>query len=183
MKHPKPNIRQRVTVSIAPSSDAKEEVELDYRLLVAGDFSGSAVGENKLGTSLKDREKITIRNKGDFNNALKKINPELNINVSDKLSDDPDKQIPVNLAFDSMKAFHPDDIVKKVPALQDLLKARDQLKELKVNLLKNVQLKKAVEDSLKSIQDGDSKMDDLLGKLKTEENSGDDKKNSGGNKK
>ncbi len=31
-----PKIAQRVKVSILPSSDAKESVELDYRLLIPG---------------------------------------------------------------------------------------------------------------------------------------------------
>ena len=39
-----PKIAQRVKVSILPSSDAKESVELDYRLMIPGNFSKSEPG-------------------------------------------------------------------------------------------------------------------------------------------
>ena len=39
-----PKIAQRVKVSILPSSDAKESVELDYRFLIPGNFSKSEPG-------------------------------------------------------------------------------------------------------------------------------------------
>ena len=58
-----PQIAQRVKVSILPSSDAKESVELDYRLLVTGDFSKSEAGSQGM---LRDRRIRTISKKGDF---------------------------------------------------------------------------------------------------------------------
>ncbi len=39
-----PKIAQRVKVAILPSSDAKESVELDYRMLIPGNFSKSEPG-------------------------------------------------------------------------------------------------------------------------------------------
>jgi type VI secretion system protein ImpB len=37
----------------------------------------------------------------------------------------------VNLDFQDMKDFHPDEIVKKVEPLKQLLEAREHLKQLK----------------------------------------------------
>ena len=91
-----PKIGTRVKVSILPSSDAKESVELDYRMLIPGNFSRSEAG--KLGP-LKDRRIRRISRKGDFEKALKDINPTIKINVPNKLSDDPQAEMEVNLDF------------------------------------------------------------------------------------
>jgi len=154
-----PKIAQRVKVSILPSSDAKESVELDYRFLIPGNFSKSEPGS--LG-SVRDRKLRVIGNKGDYKRALKDINPKLNLTVKNKLSDDPDAQMEVKLDFQDIKDFHPDEIVKKVEPLQKLLEARERLKELKLTVLKDANLKKALEGVIK---DGSGSIDDLMSKL------------------
>ena len=154
-----PKIAQRVKVSILPSSDAKESVELDYRFLIPGNFSKSEPGS--LG-SLKDRRIRTISRKGDFQKVLKDINPKLKLSVDNKLSDDPEAKMEVELDFQDIKDFHPDEIVKKVEPLQKLLEARERLKQLKLTVLKDANLKKALEGVLK---DGESSIDELMTKL------------------
>ncbi len=154
-----PKISQRVKVSILPSSDAKESVELDYRFLIPGNFSKSEPGS--LG-AIRDRRLRIINNKGDYKRALKDINPKLNLTVKNKLSDDPDAQMEVKLDFQDIKDFHPDEIVKKVEPLQKLLEARERLKELKLTVLKDANLKKALEGVIK---DGSGSIDDLMSKL------------------
>jgi len=154
-----PKIAQRVKVSILPSSDAKESVELDYRLLIPGNFSKSEPGS--LGM-LKDRRLRTIGKKGDFQKVLKDTNPKLKLTVPNKLSDDPEAQMEVDLDFQDIKDFHPDEIVKKVEPLKQLLEARDRLKQLKIAVLKDANLKKALEGVLK---DGSGSIEDLLSKL------------------
>ncbi len=156
-----PKIAQRVKVSILPSSDAKESVELDYRLLIPGDFSKSEPGSQGM---IKDRRLRTIANKGDFQKVLKDINPKLKLTVSNKLSDDPEAKMEVNLDIKDIKDFHPDEIVKKVEPLKQLLDARERLKQLKIAVLKDVNLKKAIEGVLK---DGSGSIDELLSKLGT----------------
>jgi type VI secretion system protein ImpB len=158
-----PKIAQRVKVSILPSSDAKESVELDYRLLVTGDFSKSEPGSQGM---LRDRRIRTIKKKGDFKKALGDINPKLKLSVPNKLSDDPEAQMDVELDIKDMKDFHPDEIVNKVEPLQQLLEARERLKQLKLAVLKDVNLKKAIEGVLK---EGGGSIDDLMSKLGTAE--------------
>lgn len=163
-----PKIAQRVKVSILPSSDAKESVELDYRLMIPGNFSKSEPGS--LGM-VKDRRLRTISRKGDFQKVLKDINPKLKLTVQNKLSDQPDAQMEVNLDFQDIKDFHPDEIVKKVEPLKQLLEARERLKQLKLAVLKDANLKKALEGVLK---DGSGSIEDLISKL----NVGEEKKSS-----
>jgi type VI secretion system protein ImpB len=154
-----PKIAQRVKVSILPSSDAKESVELDYRMMIPGNFSRSEPGSQGM---IKDRRLRTIGNKGDFQKVLKDINPKLKLTVSNKLSDDPEAKMEVNLDVKDIKDFHPDEIVKKVEPLKQLLDARERLKQLKIAVLKDANLKKAIEGVLK---DGSGSIDELLAKL------------------
>ncbi|MFH1197530.1 MAG: type VI secretion system contractile sheath small subunit [bacterium] len=154
-----PKIAQRVKVSILPSSDAKESVELDYRMLITGDFSKSEPGSQGM---LRDRRIRTISKRGDFKEVLKDIHPTIKLNVANKLSDDPEAQMDVKLDFQDMKDFHPDEIVKKVEPLQKLLAARERLKQLKLAVLKDVNLKKAIEGVLK---EGGGSIDELMSKL------------------
>ena len=156
-----PKIAQRVKVSILPSSDAKESVELDYRMLIPGNFSRSESGSQGM---LKDRRLRTIANKGDFQKVLKDINPKLKLTVANKLSDDPEAKMEVNIDIKDIKDFHPDEVVKKVEPLKQLLDARERLKQLKIAVLKDANLKKAIEGVLK---DGSGSIDDLLSKLGT----------------
>ncbi len=155
-----PKIAQRVKVAILPSSDAKESVELDYRMLVTGNFSKSEPGSQGM---LKDRRLRTIARKGDFQKVLKDFNPKLKLSVSNKLSDDKEAQMEVDLDFQDIKDFNPDEIVKKVEPLKKLLEARERLKQLKLAVLKDANLKKALEGVLK---DGGS-IDELMTKLGT----------------
>jgi len=154
-----PNIKTRVSVAILPSSDAKESVELDYRLLIPGNFSRSEPGSQE---SIKERRLRIIANKGDFQKVLKDINPKLKLTVDNKLSDDPEAKMEVNLDIKDLKDFHPDEIVKKVEPLKQLLEARERLKQLKIAVLKDPNLKKAIEGVLK---DGSGSIDELMSKL------------------
>jgi len=154
-----PKIAQRVKVAILPSSDAKESVELDYRMLVTGNFSKSEPGSQGM---LKDRRLRTIGKKGDFQKILKDFNPKLKLTVPNKLSDDKEAQMEVDLNFADIKDFNPDEIVKKVEPLKKLLEARERLKQLKLAVLKDANLKKALEGVLK---EGGGSIDDLMSKL------------------
>jgi type VI secretion system protein ImpB len=154
-----PKIAQRVKVSILPSSDAKESVELDYRLLLPGNYSKSEPGSQGM---IKDRRIRTISRKGDFQKVLKDYNPKLNLVVPSKLSDDPEAQMEIKLDFQDIKDFHPDEVVKKVEPLKQLLEARERLKQLKLSVLKDANLKRALEGVLK---DGSGSIEDLLSKL------------------
>ena len=160
MAKPKtPKIGTRVKVAILPSSDAKESVELDYRLLIPGNYSRSEPGS--LGM-VKDRRLRTIGRKGDFQKVLKDINPKLNITVPNKLSDEPEAEMEVNLDIKDMKDFHPDEIVNQIEPMKQLLDAREKLKQLKLAVLKDVKFRKAIESVL---QEGSGSVDDLMFKL------------------
>jgi len=158
-----PQIAQRVKVAITPSDDAKEPVELDYRVLIPGNFTRSDPGQHKDGDgSLKQRRIREIRNKRDFKAVMEDLNPQLKIAVPNKLSDDPEAQLELNLDIKDMKDFHPDEIAKQVEPLQELMEARNRLKQLKLLVLKDQNVRKSIEAILK---EGSGSIDDLMSKL------------------
>lgn len=146
----KPTIKRRVTVSILPSSTAQEEVELDYRVLVTGDYSKSQRGKHKDGQTLKDRRVRVIKNKKGFQEVLKDLNPNLKIYVPNRLSGGEEDQLEVNLDVKSMKDFHPDQIARNIEPLKKLIEARERLKNLKMAVVSDPQKKKALQDALTS---------------------------------
>jgi type VI secretion system protein ImpB len=162
-KQPTPKIKERVKVQILPSSEAKESVELDYRMFVTGNFSHQEPGAHRDGDgTLKDRRVREIKNKRDFKTVLEDLNPKLNITVPNKLTEEKGSEMEVNLDVKDMKDFHPDEIAKKVEPLQQLLEARERLKQLKMQVLRDVKLRKAIEGVLK---EGGGSLDDLMKKL------------------
>jgi type VI secretion system protein ImpB len=164
MAHPpKPKIKERVRVQILPSTDAKESVELDYRLMVTGNYSHSEPGVHKDGDgTLKSRRIREIKNKKDFKSVMEDLNPNLKIMVPNKLSEEEGAEMEVDMDIKSMKDFHPDEIAKNVEPLQKLLAARENLKQLKMQVLRDVKLRKAIEGVL---QEGGGSIDDVMSKL------------------
>jgi len=172
-QQPKPKINQRVKVQILPSSDAQEEVELDYRMLIPGNFTHSEPGMHKDGDgSFKERRIREIKSKRDFKTALEDLNPKLKLMVPNKLTDD-DSELEVNLDIKDMKDFHPDEISKQVDPLQKLMSAREKLKQMKMQVLKDSKLRKALEEVL---SEGSGSIDDLMGKLAPSEDSKEEEK-------
>ena len=163
-QQPIPKIKERVKVQILPSSDAKEEVELDYRLFITGNFSHSEAGAHKDGDgSLKTRRVREIKNKRDFKTVMEELNPSIKVMVPNKISGGEEaSELELDLDFKDMKDFHPDEIAKKVEPLRKLLEARERLKQLKMQVLRDVKLRKAIEGVL---QEGGGSIDDLLNKL------------------
>lgn len=118
--------KERVNIVYKPATgDAAEEVELPLKMLVMGDFT---MQEDE--TPLEDRKVVNI-DKDNFNEVLKAQKLELGLNVQNKLADDPDAQMSVNLDFKSIKDFDPDAIIDKVPELKKLSELREALTALK----------------------------------------------------
>ena len=79
---------------------------------------------------VEDRNPIGV-DKDNFNDVLKAQNLSLKINVDDKLSDEDNNKLCVDIAFDGMSDFSPDRIVQQVPELKKLLQLRDSSKPQK----------------------------------------------------
>jgi len=118
--------KERVNIVYKPATgDAKEEVELPLKVLVMGDFT---LRDDD--TPVENRKAINV-DKDNLDDVMKAQNLSLTTNVDNKLSDEADAQLTVDLDFKNMKDFDPDAIVQKVPELKKLIDLRDALKALK----------------------------------------------------
>lgn len=105
--------------------DAIELKELPFVVGVLADLSGNP--DEPL-PRLRDRKFVDI-DRDNFNEVLKGTSPRLAYRVDNKLTDD-DSKIGVELRFNSMDDFEPEQVVNQVEPLRKLLEVRQQLSAL-----------------------------------------------------
>ncbi|MFW5488956.1 MAG: type VI secretion system contractile sheath small subunit [Desulfovibrio sp.] len=133
--------KERVNITYKPATgDAQEQVELPLKLLVMSDFTMQA--DDRM---VEDRDPINV-DKDNFNDVLKGQGLSLEFSVGNKLVNEEDAEMPVNLKFDNLKDFEPDAIVQKVPELKKLMELREALKALKGPLSNVPEFRKKVQE-------------------------------------
>jgi len=142
----KPRVQITYDVEIG---DAMEKKELPFVMGVMSDLSGNR--EEPL-PKMKDRSFVEV-DRDNFNEFLKKQAPRVAFKVDDKLSEDPDAQMGVDITFQSMKDFEPEGVVNQVPALRELLEVRQRLKSLQSRVTSSDE----VNDFLKEILTNEDK--------------------------
>lgn len=135
--------KERINVTFKPSSgDAAEALELPLKMMVLGDFTLQQDDRK-----LEDRKPLNI-DKSNFNGVIEKQNLNIEFGVKNRLQDDENKEIPVNLSFKNMTDFDPSSIVEQVPELKGLMDLREALVSLKGPLGNVPAFRKAIEDAL-----------------------------------
>ncbi|MFQ1006638.1 type VI secretion system-associated protein [Gilliamella apicola] len=124
---------------------AQKKVELPLKILSVGDY-----GRGKDKRTLSEKEKVSI-NKNNFDAVLKDFKPEAKITVPNTLADD-GSDVNVDLSFESMNDFSPEQVAKKIPQLRSLLAMRNLLRDLKSNLLDNATFRYELEKIVKDEQ-------------------------------
>ena len=148
--------------------DAIEMKELPFVMGVLGDLTGQP--EQPL-AALKDRKFVEI-NPDNFDSVLKGMQPHLAYSVANKLSDDPEAgQIGVNLKFESLDDFSPENVAKQVGPLKELLDLRTRLSDLRGTLQTNDQLSEALLETVNNTEKL-NKLRGELGKGKGDESNG-----------
>ncbi len=137
------------------TNGAVEKKELPFVMGVMGDYSGDNT-ENK--KALRDRKFVQV-DRDNFNEALAKVNPKLNMKVENTLADD-DSEIAVDLDFKNLGDFEPNRIVEQVDPLKKLMDARNKLRDLMTKVDRSDELESILEDVLQST--------DSLNSLKTD---------------
>lgn len=119
--------KERINIVYKPATNMDEEIELPFKVVVLGDFTG-----REDDTPLEERDRIRI-DKDNFNDVLSEQKVSLTMGVADKLSPDAQDgdELSVNLQIDNMKSFEPEQIVQQVPELRGLLEVRDALVAMK----------------------------------------------------
>jgi type VI secretion system protein ImpB len=146
--------------------DAIEMKELPFVMGVLGDFTGQPTEPLP---QLRER-KFTEVNPDNFDAVLAGMKPHLAFSVQDKLTNNPDAKINVDLHFKSMEDFEPQRVAEQVPPLKKLLELRTKLSDLRGSLQGNDALEKALLDTVGS----EDKLKKLRGELggKPEEGNG-----------
>lgn len=118
--------KERINIKYVPATEGQAaEVELPLNMLVVGDMKGRTED-----SSIEERPMISI-DKNSFSSVMGEMGIELNLNVSNKLSEKADEELNVNLEISSLNDFSPDSIVNAVPELKKLLELREALTAVK----------------------------------------------------
>jgi len=120
---------------------AIELKELPFVIGVLGDFVGKP--EEPL-PALKNRKFVEI-DPDNFNQVLSGMSPRLAFTTENKLQDDGSK-MGVELKFNNIEDFEPDNIVNQVEPLRKLVEARQKLADLRSKMDGNEKLETMLED-------------------------------------
>jgi type VI secretion system protein ImpB len=140
----KRNRPPRVQIQYEDPYNAEKMVELPFVMGVMSDLSGNASEVEK--PSIADRKYLDM-DMDNFDDRMKAIKPGIAFNVANKLGDSKGEKLSVKLNFEKMADFNPASVVRQIPVMAKLLKAREQL----ANLQRYMDGKIAAEDQLKSL--------------------------------
>ncbi|UTA46621.1 type VI secretion system contractile sheath small subunit [Simiduia sp. 21SJ11W-1] len=127
------------------TNGAEVKKELPFVVGVMGDYSGDNAASRK---ALKERKFVQI-DRDNFNEAMAKVNPKLELQVENTLAGD-GSQMGLNLDFKNMDSFSPEAIVDQVEPLKQLLEARNKLRDLLSKADRSEELENVLEDILKN---------------------------------
>lgn len=122
---------------------AIELKELPFVIGVLGDFVGKP--DEPL-PALKNRKFVEI-DPDNFNQVIAGMKPRLAFSIENKLQDDGSK-LGVELKFNSIEDFEPDNIVQQVDPLRKLVEARQKLSDLRSKMDGNEKLENLLNDVL-----------------------------------
>jgi type VI secretion system protein ImpB len=127
------------------TNGAEQRKELPFVVGTMGDFSGDNTEGKK---SLKERKFVNI-DRDNFDQVMGKINPKLNMKVENTLTDD-DSEMPVELDFNSIEDFEPQNLVNQIEPLKQLLAARGKLRDLMSKADRSEELEGVLEEILQN---------------------------------
>jgi type VI secretion system protein ImpB len=125
--------------------DAIQLKELPFVVGVLSDLSGKP--DEPL-PRLRDRQ-FTEIDRDNFNSVLSAMKPRVAYRVDNKLGDD-DSKLGVELRFNSMDDFEPEQVVNQVEPLRKLAEARKKLSDLLAKMDGNDRLVEIMDDVIKN---------------------------------
>src|SRR6476469_4925251 len=132
--------RVQITYDVE-TGGAIELKELPFVVGVLGDFNGKP--EEAL-PALKNRKFVEI-DRDNFDQVLAGMKPRLSYSTDNKLQDDGTK-FGVELKFNKIDDFEPDNVVQQVEPLRKLVEARQKLSDLRSKMDGNEKLESMLED-------------------------------------
>lgn len=137
--------KERINIVYKPATgDQEAQVELPLKMMVVADFKG---GEDD--ASIEEREVLNV-NQTALDDIVSHYAPSLNLTVANKLSDDEKAEdLSVELKFESMKDFTPDNLARSFPEVSKLMELRDALRALKGPLGNVAQFRRVLDETIK----------------------------------
>jgi type VI secretion system protein ImpB len=142
---------------------AIELKELPFVVGVMGDFVGKP--EEPL-PAIKNRKFVEI-DPDNFNQVLSGMKPRVAFSVDNKMQNDGSK-VGVDLKFNNIEDFEPDNVVQQVEPLRKLVEARQKLSDLRSKMDGNDKLESILNDLIGDA-DKQKQISDALGIEKKEE--------------
>jgi type VI secretion system protein ImpB len=136
----------------------QESVELPFKMMVVGDFT-----QRQDDRVIEERKPISV-DKDNFDEVLRNQKVSVDFSVPNRLSEEEDAEMKVNLKFDSIKDFTPENVARQVPELKKMLELREALVALKGPLGNVPAFRKAIE----TILENEEQRKLVLGELKLE---------------
>lgn len=149
-----PRIQITYDVEIGGAIELKE---LPFVVGVLGDFVGRP--EEPL-PALKNRKFVEI-DRDNFDQVMAGMKPRLAYSVDNKLQNDGSK-VGVELKFNNIEDFEPDNVVQQVEPLRKLVEARKKLSDLRSKMDGNEKLENMLNDII-SNTDKQKQLSDALG--------------------
>lgn len=122
--------------------DANVKKQLPFVVGIMSDLSGKP--ENPL-PPLKERKFVEI-DRDNFNDVMASTQPRLALRVKNRLDEDSDSWMNVELKFQNLDDFHPAQLLKQIEPLRKLYEARIRLTDLLAKLDGNDDLDKLLQD-------------------------------------
>lgn len=139
--------KNRVSITYdVETNGATETKELPFVVGVMGSFTGDKTDDQKV--EVEDREFVGI-DKDNFDQVMSDLSPELTYKVDNTLADSGD-QFEVNLKFNSMDDFKPENVVNQVEPLKKLMETRQKLKILLSKADRSRDLEKLLKEVLEN---------------------------------
>jgi type VI secretion system protein ImpB len=136
--------KERVNITYRPAAEGtQEDVELPFKILVLGDFTGRPDDR-----AVEDRAPISV-DKDNFDKVMAAQQLAVDITIPQALAGEPEAELPVSLKFNSLADFRPEGIVDQVKELSELKQLRDALRFLKTGTANGPTFIRKIQDLMK----------------------------------
>jgi type VI secretion system protein ImpB len=125
--------------------DGKEIKELPFVVGVLGDFSAASELEK---TKLKDKKFINV-DLDNIDEVMQSLAPRAAFQVENTLTEEGGR-MSVDLTFNAMQDFRPENVVQQVDPLRKLVEARERLTDLRNKISNNERLEDLLDEILKN---------------------------------
>lgn len=128
------------------TGDAVEEKEIPFVVGVLSDLSGNP--EQPL-PPIKERKYVEV-DRDNINEVIEGVSPRLAFKVDNKIEEESDSKVGVELNFKSLDDFHPENVAEQVGPIRKLVEVRKKLYNLMAKLDGNDKLEELLQDVISS---------------------------------